>query len=118
MMNFLPSKDDSTIAVEFEGKATKEDAQKLDERAKENFGDDRKFNIFALIHDVDGSTLKGMAEGFKTDAKHWKQYRKIAVVSDRDWIKKAGSLGDYLPGIEVKHFEKSQQDEAWKWIMQ
>lgn len=118
MLNFLPSRDEYTIAVEFDGKATKEDAQKLDEYAKEQFGEDQKFNILAIMHDVDGTTLKGMTQGIKVDAKNWNQFRKFAVVSEKNWIQWAGELGNYLPGIEAKHFEKNQVEEAWNWIKQ
>lgn len=118
MLNFLSSKDEYTIAVEFDGKATKEDAQRLDKYAEEKFGSNTKFNILAIMHDVDGSTLKGMAKGIKVDAKHWNQFKKFAVVSDKNWIQWAGKLGDYLPGVESKHFDKNQIDEAWEWISQ
>lgn len=116
MMKIVPSNDEQTIAVEFDGKATKEDAEKLDSYAEQRFDSNEKFNLFAVMHDVDGSSLKGMIEGMKVDAKHWNQYRKIAVVSDKSWIEKAGNLGNLLPGIESKHFEKNQTEEAWEWI--
>lgn len=116
MINFLPSEDDSTVALEFDGKATKADAEKVDEFVKLKFGENKKFNIFAIMHDVDGSTLKGMAKGIKVDAKHWSQFRKFAVVSDKNWLQAAGDLGNFLPGVKAKHFEKSQKQEAWEWI--
>ena len=116
MIDFIPSRDETTIAVEFSGKATKEDAELLDKTAQEKFGKEEKFNIYAVMQNVDGTSLKGMIDGMKVDAKRWKQYNKIAVISDKDWIQKAGGLGDYLPGIEVEHFEKNESEAAWEWL--
>ncbi|WP_139823739.1 STAS/SEC14 domain-containing protein [Thalassobacillus devorans] len=44
----------------------------------------------------------------KTDAKHWKQYNKIAVITDKKSVQKAEYLGYYLPGFETKHFDKDE----------
>ncbi|WP_409305783.1 STAS/SEC14 domain-containing protein [Peribacillus sp. SCS-155] len=117
MLTFIPSKVRNTIAVEFDGKATKEDAIKLDNYVKEHYSEDEKFNILAILHDLDGSTLKGITEGVTFDIKRWKQFRKFAVVTDKNWIKSAAEAGNYLPGIEAKHFEKGHLDAAWDWIM-
>lgn len=116
MLNFLPSEDDSTMVVEFDGKAAKQDAQYIDEYVKMKFGQKEKFNILAILHDVDGTTLKGMTEGLKVDAKHWQQFRKFAIISDKNWLQIAGWTGKYLPGIDAKHFYKNQQEEAWDWL--
>ncbi|PLS15967.1 STAS/SEC14 domain-containing protein [Bacillus sp. M6-12] len=116
MLTILQSRHAKTIALEFEGKATKEDAVNLDSHVKERFKDSEEFNILAIMHDVDGSTLKGMTNGIKFDAKRWKQFNKFAVISEKEWIGTLAELGKYLPGIESKHFRKDELEEAWEWI--
>ncbi|WP_067725141.1 SpoIIAA family protein [Oceanobacillus damuensis] len=118
MFTFLPSRDPHTIPVEIEGNATKEDAQRLDQYVKNEFGDDAPFNILAVIKEIDGTTLKGFTEGVKFDAKRWKQFRKFAIISDENWIKTSVKIGDYLPGVTTEHFASSQLEEAWSWMMQ
>lgn len=56
MFKFLPSRAPSTIALEIDGKATGEDAQKLDQYVKENFGEHKPFHVFAIVQDLDGAT--------------------------------------------------------------
>ncbi|WP_026583204.1 STAS/SEC14 domain-containing protein [Bacillus sp. J33] len=116
MLQFIESLDPSTIALVFNGHATKEDAEKLDQYVRENFKEDEKFNILAIMTDVDGTTFEGATEGVKFDLKRWKQFHKFAVVSDKDWIGTMSRLTDYLPGIEVEYFEGHQLEEAWAWI--
>ncbi|WP_110926584.1 SpoIIAA family protein [Bacillus massiliglaciei] len=115
MLRIMPSKDERVLAVEFDGKAAGEDAAVLDAHVNEKFGD-REFNVLAVIRDVDGSTLKGLVEGMKFDAKKWKQFQKFAVVGDKNWIKAAASVGNLLPGIEAKHFNMDETEEAWSWL--
>ncbi|MFT9849960.1 SpoIIAA family protein [Aneurinibacillus sp. REN35] len=118
MLLIHPSREESTVVVEFSGTATQDDAQRLDRHVKERFSEDEAFNILAIIQDIDGSTVKGMTSGIKFDAKRWKQFNKIAVVSEKKWLDTLTELSSYLPGIDSRHFEKDQLDEAWNWLVQ
>ncbi|WP_053219310.1 SpoIIAA family protein [Virgibacillus senegalensis] len=116
MLSFLPSQEEKTIAVQFTGEATKEDADQLENYVREHFPQGGSFNILAIVHDIKGSTLKGMIEGMKFDAKHWEQFKKFAVVTEKDSIESLTKIGKYLPGITVKQFEKDELSEAWDWL--
>ncbi|RFU61235.1 SpoIIAA family protein [Peribacillus glennii] len=116
MLSIFPSKDKSTIAIEFAGKATKEDAQNLDRYVQNNFEENEKFNFLAIMHDIDGMTAKGIVNGVKFDVKRWKQFNKFAVISDKKWIEELAEAGTHLPGIKARHFNKGQENEAWDWI--
>jgi len=116
LLTILPSRDAFTIAVEFSGQATKEDAMLLDNEVGQRFKEKQKFNILAIMHEVDGSTFKGVTEGLKFDAKRWLQFNKFAVVSEKTWLEALTQLGTFLPGIVAKHFEKDELEEAWTWI--
>lgn len=116
MLTFVPSRDESTVAVEFSGAATREDAERLEEYVRSAFGEEREFNIFARMHEVDGTTLMGLAYGMKFDAKRWSQFRKFAVVTDLKWLEAVTELGKFLPGLEARHFSSGEEEAAWAWI--
>lgn len=117
MLTFLPSKDPSTIAVEMSGKSTKEDARKLDQFIKEHIVDGKEFNLLAVIDNVDGASLKGLAQGIKFDTKRINQFKKIAIVADNSWSVMIATLSNFVPGIKAKHFETGQLNKAWDWIL-
>ncbi|RHW37377.1 STAS/SEC14 domain-containing protein [Neobacillus notoginsengisoli] len=116
MLTFFPSRDESTVAVKFTGTATREDAEKIERYVSDYFGEKREFNIFAVMDDVDGTTLMGLAYGMKFDAKRWSQFRKFAVVTELKWLEAVTELGKFLPGLEAKHFAKGEEESAWAWI--
>ncbi|WP_240377520.1 STAS/SEC14 domain-containing protein [Bacillus piscicola] len=116
MFTILPSRDPSTVAIEMEGKMTETDAKNLEDHVSENFGDNDPFNLFAIIHDVEGTSFNGLKEGMKFDTKRWKQVRKYAVISESSWIRNSAKAGKLLPGIDIKQFEPSEQEAAWDWI--
>ncbi len=116
MINILPSEDEATIAVEVSGKADENDAKLMETHVEQRFGPEQPFNILAVIHDIDGTTLSGMAKGLKFDFQYMKRMKKIAVVSEKNWIEKVTELGNYMPGMDLKHFPKGQTEDAWLWI--
>ena len=46
-----------------------------------------------------------------------RQFRKAAVLTDKNWIQKASELeGLLIPGIEIKAFSRDQREEAESWL--
>lgn len=118
MLTFIPSRDERTIAVEFSGKATAEDAEKMDQAVREKYAENEKFNILAIIKDLDGTSVMGVVRGFKVDVEHWRQYNKAAFVSDKDWLNMSTNVQAILPGIKAKHFQPEELEAAWKWVQE
>ncbi len=116
MLSFFTSKDEQTLALEVEGKVTKEDLEKFDNIVFEKFRNDQKFNVYAVIGDIDRPSAGAVFQELAVDAKRWSQYNKLAVVSEQDWHDKLTGMIDKLPGVQVKHFPLDQAEQAWDWI--
>ena len=117
MLEILPSKDMMTVAVRFSGKATQADADQLERYVAKHYGNNQKFNILAVIRDVDGTNLMGMISGLKFDAKRMNQFHKIAAVSDLQWVQSMANLGNMMPNLEVKAFAEKDLEKAWGWVI-
>ncbi|HSI66081.1 MAG TPA: STAS/SEC14 domain-containing protein [Planococcus sp. (in: firmicutes)] len=116
MLTFVPSKDEGTIAFEFDGKAEEEDAIKMRKVIEEKFPGDRKFNAYAIIRGIETPTFKGMVERIKLQSKHIHQFEKVALISDEYLVEKAENLDILLPGLTARHFPIDEMDKAWDWI--
>ena len=116
MLSFIPSHDSQTIAFEVIGKATKEDLQKLEQAIEEQFSKDQPFNAYAIMEQAELPTPKALLEEVKIDMKRWRQYNKLAVISEKNWLEKITNLSDFLPGIKAKHFNMNEMEQAWNWI--
>ncbi len=117
MLEILNSRDPSTVVVSFAGKATKEDAERLDKHVQVQFKEDEKFNVLAFINDIDGTNFSGIINGFKVDIKRWNQFNKFAVITEMELAGNLASLANYLPGIRVKYFKPFEEEDAWSWIL-
>jgi len=46
-----------------------------------------------------------------------RKYKRVAVLSDTNWIKKASELeGMLIPGLEIKAFDRNQKEAAESWL--
>lgn len=116
MLSIIPSQNPNTIAMELKGKVVKEDVLKADQEIQRRFKDDEKFNVFAIVHELDGATANALLKDAKVDLKRWSQYNKVAIVSEKNWLENLTGLTDILPGIEAKHFQIEEAEEAWEWL--
>jgi hypothetical protein len=87
-------------------------------REKIDAGEDLRM-VFVISKDF-GETAGGLWEDFKTEVElgigHWKSWKRIAVVTDIEWLRKAfGAFFWMVPG-EVKRFSESELDDAKAWV--
>ncbi len=116
MLSFFTSKEENTLAIEVEGKVTKDDLEKFDNIVFEKFRNDHKFNVYAVIGDINVPSAGAMFQELAVDAKRWSQYGKLALVSEQNWQSKLAGMIDKLPGVQVQHFSPEQSEQAWDWI--
>lgn len=118
MLSFIPSKDTETIAMEFEGTATKEDAEKINKIIQDKFADKGKFNIYAVINETEGSAFTGLGESMQVNMEAWNQFHKFAIISPTYTAGQMAEVEKLLPKLEVKHFQMEEMNEAWEWILE
>ncbi|MBF6634966.1 MAG: STAS/SEC14 domain-containing protein [Planococcus sp. (in: Bacteria)] len=118
MLSFVPSKDTETIAIEFEGAATKEDALKINKIIQEKFADKGKFNIYAIINETDGIPFTGLEQSMQVNMDAWNQFHKFAVISSAHMPGHVAEMENLLPKLEIKHFQLDEMNEAWNWIQE
>ncbi|MFC3418405.1 STAS/SEC14 domain-containing protein [Salinicoccus hispanicus] len=116
MLTLKETELDNVIRIDVDGAVTKEDAEKSASFIKEHYGDDKELSALVYIKDFDGVGPVGMVKGTIMDISHWNQYKKFAVVTDAAWQEGGAKLVGLLPGIEVKQFDKAQEEQAYEWL--
>lgn len=82
-----------------------------------------KLNIyFELVDDFDGLDLGALWEDMKAAGsvglKHRSSWQRMALVTDKDWIKHAAAVvGPLAPG-ELRLFDPEEKAQAKAWIAQ
>ena len=115
----LTDPDNGYLYIRADGELTKEDyagfVPAFDQLVE---ADDRKIPIMVeLGTDFSGWSMKGLWDELKFDAKHRKQFGRIAVVGDNRWEKWGAELSDVFFDAEMRFFEHAKRANAEQWLL-
>ncbi len=116
MMKIEDSRYPNIVYIEMDGELTQNDVENAEAFMDGKYGDDKRLSGLIYIKDVEGTDADAFLSGGAVDLKHWKQYEKFAFVSNQSWVDMGSSVVDWLPGIEVQHFDKAEINKAWEWL--
>lgn len=107
-----------TIGVEAVGKVTEDDYRNvLGPALQDALARDDVRLMYVLGKDFDSYALSGMWADTKLWAGHLRSWKRVAIVTDADWIENSiKAFGWMMPG-RVKVFETDDVDDAREWLV-
>jgi len=69
-----------------------------------------------IMRDLDGITGGAMWQDLKMGVEHLRSWKRIALVSDINWMTHATDLFGWMTPGETKTFPLDQQDQAIQWV--
>ncbi|MCI4679755.1 STAS/SEC14 domain-containing protein [Rhodoblastus acidophilus] len=71
--------------------------------------------IYAIAEDFEGFDLEAMWDDASVGLRHWKDFRRVAVVADQAWLRTAVSLFAPIYPCEFRLFKRSELAAAKDW---
>ena len=115
MLRRLDEGTGNVLGYEVKGKLTEKEFETLSEEFKAVVAEHGKVRLLVRMSDIPRMELGALAEDLKL-APYANDIKRYASVSDSTVIEWTEKIGDFLIGGEVKHFEESQYEEAWRWV--
>jgi SpoIIAA-like len=114
----LPS---GTLGFRASGKITSDEYREMIEPIYATLERGEKLNIyFELTEDFHGLDFGALAQDVKAAGsvglKHRSSWERMALVTDKDWVRHGASAFGWLAPGELRLFEPSEQDEARAWL--
>lgn len=117
MLTFKPSRNEQTVAFEFDGRLTKEDVQKMEEVLQQKYEEGGTFNLFAEIGTIDFASISDAVRDLQLEMAHWMAFDKIALMSEQNWLDFAANFGmGDIVSQRAKYFRPGEYEEAWAWL--
>lgn len=69
--------------------------------------------VLADITDFDGWELRAAWDDFKLGLKYGKNFKKIAIVGNKNWQEAASVVGSWFISGEIKSFHCTEDAEFW-----
>ncbi len=110
-----------TLGFRASGKITSDEYRQMTEPIYAALERAEKLNIyFELAGDFEGLDLgalwQDMKAGGSIGLKHRSSWQRMALVTDKDWVRHGASAFGWLAPGELRLFEPSEQEEARAWL--
>lgn len=118
MIEIMRNLPEGIIGVEAKGEVTREDYEKvlIPELEIQISRHGKVAFLYYIGSDFQRFTVGAMWDDFKAGLSHLSSWRKIAIVTDVEWIRRASDLFRFLFPCEVRSFQSSSLSEAKHWI--
>ena len=106
-----------TIGFIVEGDVDKEVMHELGKGIYDTLRENRKMSLYLEDLDIRSFTRNAILTGTLFSFKHGKKFDKMALVSDRKWLRIIGFLQNLLTSVKVKTFTSKERLKGMSWIM-
>jgi hypothetical protein len=109
---------DSVLGFRASGELTAEDYRTVLEPAVDAALEtaDKLRLLYILGEDLHGLSAGAAWQDTKVGTEHITRWEKVAVVSDKDWLRHSVAVFGYLIPGEIKAFDTSEESEARAWV--
>ena len=104
------------IGFEASGRLRAEDYRDVVLPALERAAAAGEVRFVIVIPDFDGMSGGALWQDLKVGVEHFRAWKRIALVTDIEWMKHMTSLFGWMTPGEVKTFPLAQQGEAIEWV--
>lgn len=115
MIKELTGLPQNVIGFESEGKLTAEDYRDILLPAIERAATTGDVRVVLVFPRFDGMEAGALWQDLKMGVEHLRAWKRIALVTDIDWMKNMTALFGWMTPGEVKHFPLAQRDQAVAW---
>ncbi|NIP38744.1 MAG: STAS/SEC14 domain-containing protein [Candidatus Dadabacteria bacterium] len=117
MLNLIELNADHVIGCVVDGKIGSDDIEAIWNEIDRKFKSHEKLSVYVEVKDYGGISLDAFFEDLKHGFKHFSDFDKKAVVTDKKWMMKMAPVVDKIfPNIEVKCFSFEDKDKAIEWV--
>ena len=120
MIELLPSPGPDVVAFRAGGTLTERDIEKAWASMDAALDESDSIGLYIEVVELKGATIGAIVTDVTTGLKNLgklKHFKRIAVVTDAEWIQTAAKLEDWiLPSIDIRAFSTAEDEAAIAWL--
>ena len=115
MIRRLQESSGNVLGWEVTGKVTEKEVRTLSEEFKAAIAEHGKVRVLVRMRQIPRMELTAWVEDFKLTP-YAKDVERYAIVSDTNLFEWTSKIAEAFIGGEVRRFEDSRYEEAWRWV--
>ena len=115
MLRRLDEGTGNVLGYEITGKLTEKEFETLSEEFKAVVAEHGRVRLLVRMSEIPRMELGALAEDLKL-APYANDIERYAIVSDSNLFEWTSKIAEAFVGGEVRRFEDSRYEEAWRWL--
>jgi hypothetical protein len=115
VLNAIADLPDGVIGFEVSGELTPEDYRDVLLPALQEASATGEVRIVIVMPKFDGFSGGALWQDLKMGVEHWGKWKRIALVTDVDWMRHGVEWFGWMTPGDVKHFPMAERAEAIAW---
>lgn len=116
MIDIIPTDADNVIGCKIVAKINTEDIERLANYIEDKLLKNKQLRIYVEVTKLEGISLDALFKDLKLGIKHFNDFDKKAVVTNKEWMKRVAVIADKIfPNIEVRCFSFEEKEKALEW---
>jgi SpoIIAA-like len=116
MITELSDLPDTVIGFEVSGTVKAEDYRDVVLPALERAAAEGEVRFLVVIPDFHGMSGGALWQDLKVGIEHFRAWKRIALVTDIDWINRMTSLFGWMTPGDLRHFPLAEREAAAAWV--
>lgn len=116
MITCIDKPETRTVELVIEGAVTKSEYLSTAEHLHERAHDWGALNILEDIRDLEGAEAGAFWENVRFGFRQFQDADKVALVTDREWLRAATRVTDPVIHLDVQTFPREEIDTARAWV--
>jgi len=104
------------LEIHLSGKIHREDYEKYAPQIERIIEEHGKVRVLVLMEDFHGWDAAGLWRDIKFDAKHFRDFDRIALVGERTWEKGMAKFCKPFTTAKIRYFAPDEIEQAREWI--
>lgn len=117
MIEILTKVHDDTLAIRMSGEITSHDYDLIIPLLEEKIKTHGTINLYCEMEELEEVEPKAVWKDLKFDIKHFNDFRKVAIVGDKQWLEWGAKFAKPFTSAEVKYFDETEKARAMEWLM-
>jgi hypothetical protein len=116
MFKQLSGSSENVLGFKIGEDVTGEDVRSMSRIMSETIAASGKIRLLVEIEGFRHMEPEVLLEKLRFVGDHAVEIERMAVLSNRVWIKSWVKIGGLITKAEVEHFDRSEMEAAWKWV--
>lgn len=106
----------NVLGFETRGRLTEEELRAILKETEDAIAEHGKIRLLVYMPEVPRPELAALDDDLKFAREHLGDLERYAIVGDNVLLEWAARLEDPLLSVEIRHFDISEYEEAWRWL--